>query len=226
MRKITKKYSNSQLIQIGFLLIIFGLFVCCYQFFYKNKLEVFDKMGQKLFFEKEKDEIKIEEIEEVPNVEKKDYVDEKEDTVVTQNKTTVTPQYQYIGVLEIPKINLKRGFVSPDSISNNVEENITILKPISMPNVEKGNFILAAHSGTGAIAYFNNLYQLQVHDKIYVYYKNKKYTYKIEKIYKQPKNGTIKVYRDTSKSTITLITCTNNDDTKQTVYVANQISIE
>lgn len=218
MQKITKKYSKSQLIQIGFLLILFGIFLCGSQFFQKQKLKVFDKMGQTLYqVKKQKNENKKddpkEELTKVP-------VTTPDASEVIKNDITVS---QYIGILEIPKIGLKRGFVDPSSPHNNVEENITILKPVSMPNVKGGNFILAAHSGTGAIAYFDKLYQLEIHDKIYVEYQGNQYTYEIVNIYNQPKTGTIKIYRDKEKTTLTLITCTNNNDKKQTVYIANQI---
>lgn len=221
MQKITKKQSNSQLIQIGFLLILFGIFLCSYQFIQKKKLHAFDKMGQKLYYQKEEVVNKSkDEITTVPNVEEKNSVEKKEE--ITNNINTS----EYIGILEIPKIGLKRGFVDPKSIHNNVEENITILDPVAMPNEKNGNFILAAHSGTGSIAYFDKLYQLKIHDKIYVEYQNKVYTYEIVNIYQQPKNGTIKVYRDPKKSTMTLITCTNGNNKEQTVYIANQIKVE
>ena len=53
---------------------------------------------------------------------------------------------------------------------------------------------------------------------------NKNYTYEIVKIYKQEKTGTIRIYRNPQKSTITLITCTNYDNTSQTVYIGELIS--
>ena len=55
---------------------------------------------------------------------------------------------------------------------------------------------------------------------------NKKYTYKIVNIYTQPKVGNIAIYRDYSKTTLTLITCTNNDSTTQTIYIAELIKTE
>ena len=64
------------------------------------------------------------------------------------------------------------------------------------------------------------MYKLKTGDKAYVYYKDVKYTYKIVKIYKQPKNGTVALYRDYNKTTLTLITCTKNDKKSQTVYIA------
>ena len=69
-------------------------------------------------------------------------------------------------------------------------------------------------------AFFNELYRLNIGDEAYVTYKGKKYTYKITNIYKQPKTGKIAIYRNYDKTTLTLITCTNNDDTTQTVYIA------
>lgn len=215
MQRITKKYSKSQFIQIGFLFIIFGLLLCSFNFWQMQKNEAFNKMGQKLFYQKDqeqKENSKKEEITEVPNVENKN-----------TNSTNNTVINQYIGMLNIPKIGLKRGFVNPSSPHNNVEENITILNPVAMPNEKNGNFILAAHSGTGSLAYFDKLYQLQIHDKIYVEYQGVSYIYEIVNIYQQPKTGTIKIYHDDKKTTMTLITCTNNNDKEQTVYIANQI---
>ena len=64
------------------------------------------------------------------------------------------------------------------------------------------------------------MYKVNKGDYVYVTYKNKKYTYQINNIYKQNKTGTITIYRNYEKTTLTLVTCTNNDDTTQTVYIA------
>ena len=53
--------------------------------------------------------------------------------------------------------------------------------------------------------------------------KNIKYSYKIVDIYEVEKDGTVAIYRDYSKSVLTLITCTRNSDTKQTVYILEEI---
>ena len=42
-------------------------------------------------------------------------------------------------------------------------------------------------------------------------------------IYKEEKDGTIAIYRNKEKSTLTLITCTKNDNAKQTVYILERI---
>ena len=42
-------------------------------------------------------------------------------------------------------------------------------------------------------------------------------------VYKEEKDGTIAIYRNKEKSTLTLITCTKNDNAKQTVYILERI---
>ena len=127
--------------------------------------------------------------------------------------------YQYIGVLEIPKIGLQRGFVSPDSKYNNVSRNITIVESASLPDVDKGNFILAAHSGNCYVCFFNKLWKLSTGDVANVYYGEFKYIYSVVDIYDVEKTGMVEIKRDTSKNTLTMITCTHDSDTKQTVYI-------
>ena len=132
----------------------------------------------------------------------------------------------YIGYLNIPKINLTKGFLDYRSTENDVEKNILVVNGSNYPDTKKGNLILAGHSGTGWKAFFNDLYKLTQGDVAYVTYKGKKYTYQIVNIYKQPKTGTIAIYRDYEKSTLTLITCTNWDSTSQTVYIAELVNVE
>lgn len=129
----------------------------------------------------------------------------------------------YIGTLEIPKIKVKKGFVNPSSKYNDINYNVTIIETSVYPDVEKGAFILAAHSGSGPLAYFKDLYKLDVGDKAYVSYKGVKYTYKIVKIYKQKKQGYVTIYRDPDKTTLVLITCTKGDKKSQTIYIAERI---
>ena len=130
----------------------------------------------------------------------------------------------YIGYLEIPKINLNKGFFDINDTNNDVEKNIFVAPTSSYPDVKNGNLIIAGHSGSGWKAFFNNLYKLNKDDYIFVTYKAKKYSYKIDKIYKQSKTGKISIYRDYEKTTLTLVTCTNNDNETQTVYVSYLVS--
>ena len=75
-----------------------------------------------------------------------------------ENNETIKKEnrYDFIGVLEIPSINLSRGFLDKENIYNDVDYNIKILDESAMPN-EKGNVILASHSGNSKIAFFKNL---------------------------------------------------------------------
>lgn len=132
----------------------------------------------------------------------------------------------YIGTLSIPKINLNKGFVSVDSKYNTVSKNIQVVKGSTYPDVEKGNLIIAAHSGTSYLAYFKNLYKLVLGDKAYIDYNGKHYTYNIVNIYEQEKTGKIVIYRDGDKSCLTLVTCTKNSKTKQTVYILELESVD
>ena len=132
----------------------------------------------------------------------------------------------YIGTLSIPKINFTKGFLSVDSKYNTVNKNIQVVKGSTYPDVEKGNFIIAAHSGTSYLAYFKNLYKLVNGDKAYIDYNGKHYTYSIVNIYEQEKTGKIIIYRNGDKTCLTLVTCTKNSKTKQTVYVLELESVD
>ncbi len=146
-----------------------------------------------------------------------------EDTEEVEEETTqeseATTSYNYIAYLEIPKINLKQGLVDINSSENDVDKNIQIIKPSDYPDVTNGNLILASHSGNSSISYFKNLYKLSTGDTVNVDYEGYKYTYTIVNIYDTPKTGSVPIYRDTEKTSITLITCTRNSDTLQTVYI-------
>ena len=75
-----------------------------------------------------------------------------DDNNVRQNETAVEDinvTNEYIGYLNIPKINLNKGFLSQKAPDNNVEQNITVIEGSTYPNVDKGNLIIAGHSGTG-----------------------------------------------------------------------------
>ena len=134
-----------------------------------------------------------------------------------KNDTSIT---KYMAVLEIPTIGLKQGIPEINSSDNNVEKNIMVIKNSMLPTDNNGVFILAAHSGNSAISYFKNLYKIKEHENIYVYYGNYKYNYELSNVYTIEKNGTLQIKRNPKKTTLILVTCTKNSDTKQTVYVA------
>ena len=78
---------------------------------------------------------------------------------------------------------------------------------------------MAAHSGVCSVCFFDKLFNLSKGDKAYINYKNVKYTYSLVNTYEVEKDGTVPIYRDYSKSVLTLITCTRYSNTKQTVFI-------
>ena len=146
-------------------------------------------------------------------------IDEEEIKEQPKQEEKKTPNYNYIGVLEIPKINIKRGFLNIKDKGNNVNKNLQVIKGSDMPNVKNGNLIIAAHSGNSYISYFKNLYKLSNDDVAYVYFNNIKYTYKVVGKYDAEKNGKVTIHRDNKKNTLTLITCSQTNKTKQIVYI-------
>ena len=125
----------------------------------------------------------------------------------------------YIGILEIPKINFNKGFYKKESSLNNVKYNLKILPQSNYPDYDKGNVIIIGHSGNYNNSYFANRYKLELNDTAILKYNNKSYTYKIVNIYTDDKDGTVTIYRDETKNTLTLITCTKDDKTSQTIYI-------
>ena len=198
-----KRISPSVLAAISAVTILIGGFFLSYNYIQLKKIMAYDYMAN--IFYTNNDNVYIEE----------DGI-KREETVTDQGPVT----NEYIGYLNIPKINLTKGFLDKRSTENDVEKNILVVEGSSYPDDEKGNLILAGHSGTGWKAFFNDLYKLEKNDVAYVTYKNKKYTYKIVNIYTQPKVGTIAIYRNYDKTTLTLVTCTNDDSTTQTIYIA------
>ena len=100
-----------------------------------------------------------------------EYLDYKPDTTVKVDNSTTTIKeeketvtYNYIAVLDIPKINLKRGLFPINDKNNNVDKNVEILQNSDMPNVTNGTLALAGHSGNSRIAYFHKLYKLKEND--------------------------------------------------------------
>ena len=203
-KKHQKRISSNTIAVIGSVIILIGGFFLSYNYVQSKKIVAFDYMAN-VFYQAEEVEIL-------------EHDGELQEEQTEEELGEVTNDY--IGYLTIPKINLKKGFLDMRSELNNIEQNITVIEGSSYPDKEKGNLIIAAHSGSGWKAFFNDLYKLSTGDIAEVSYKGKKYTYKIVNIYKQEKTGTIAIYRNYDKTTLTLITCTNFDNATQTIYIA------
>lgn len=208
-----KRISPSVVAIIGAVLTLTGGFFVSYNYIQSKRVYAYDYMANIFYKSNEDEEIASQ-------------ITEETEGQSEQPEESDTYTDDYIGYLTIPKINLNKGFVDKRSSENDVEKNIMVIEGSTYPDVERGNFILAGHSGTGWKAFFNELYRLNVGDEAYVTYKGKKYTYKITNIYKQNKTGKIAIYRNYNKTTLTLVTCTNNDEATQTVYIAELENVE
>ena len=135
----------------------------------------------------------------------------KEEKQTVENTLKVNTSNDYLAVIEIPKISLRRYLYDVNSKQNDVDKNIEVLKNSDMLNVKCWNLILAWHNGNTYVRHFKNLQKLVINDEIIIYYNNIKYVYKVSKIYDVLKTGTVAIKRDKSQNTVTLITCLGND---------------
>ena len=200
----------------GVILIIIGITLLLSNYIADKREQVFSAMNLELSIpEKELEENKEEEKEE-----------EKETSNDTEIKEPIENYEQYKGTLEIPKIGFNKGFYKKGSSLNDVKFNIKILDVSAYPDEPKGNVIIIGHSGNYSNSYFANLYKLEKNDIAIISYEGKKYTYQINNIYTDSKDGIVAIYRDKTKQTLTLITCTKDDETTQTIYIMNLIKVE
>lgn len=221
-KKITKKFDsfiskldNRTIVIIAFIAVIGGLLLISYDYLKGKKDMAYQKVSISLY-----SEVNNKTQDNTPqNIEASEEPEE-DPYVPTPNPNG------YLGILTIDKINLQQGFYDKNNEHNNVSENLTFLSPSNYPDEKNGNVILVAHSGVTRIAYFRNLYQLKVGDTAKIEYKGHLYTYKIDNIYNETKDGNVTIYRDTTKQTLTMITCTKNDNTKQTIYIAYLESVK
>lgn len=187
------------------LIIILYIFIILFSiFFISQKIKINNSINNQ-----------NEQIEEFIETQKQEE-DIQEEVVVEEQ--VIKEVEQYIGVLEINKINLKQGFYKIDSSLNNVNKHIQILKDSDYPNSENGNTIIAGHSGNSRVAFFNALPNLELYDEAKIYYENNVYTYQLIKSYEIEKTGKATIYRNPNIRTLTLITCKHNTN-KQLVYI-------
>ena len=212
---------------ISFLILILGIIILCSEYFEAKKIVVFDHMNE-LYYELDN---KV--VDKDITIDLEENVEEKiteEDGELADNTSYRFSKVEntniYVGYLVIPDINLKKGFTEKTSKYNTISKNIQILSSSDYPDKENGNVIFAAHSGNSSVSYFNKLYLLNNGATVYIEYNNLKYTYKIINIYTVPKSGQVEIKRNKNKSSITLITCSKDDNSTQTVYIGELISKE
>lgn len=210
-----KKYGNI----IGIFLIIIGIIILLKDYFLEKRNKAIENMNF-LLLENTKEVVNTS--TPIDNLEENESNDEPIQNIETPTDETnyIPPTYYYIGRIEIPQINLNKGFLDINDKNNTIKKNVMVHKLSDYPDVVNGNFILIAHSGTAYISFFKNLYKLNINDLVYIYYNNYKYTYQINNIYNVLKTGNVSIKRDYDKTTLTLITCTKDDDNHQTVYIS------
>ena len=93
-----------------------------------------------------------------------------------------------------------------------MDNNITILPGSNYPNI----IFIAAHSGTGEKAYFNNLDYLDINDEIIIEYLNDKRIYQVQEKSIQIKNGYINITKS-KYNTLILTTCYPYNDKYQLI---------
>ena len=209
--------SEEAILIVGSLLLIIALILFHYEKILEINNEIYNNIQSKIYQENKKNNL-------IVNIDV-DYITET-DINIDNKDVTDKPQVNYLAFLEIPKINLNQGILPKTSYYNNVNYHVQILDISDLPDVINGNMVLASHSGSSNIAYFKNLYKLTKDDKAYIVYNNKKYSYQVVNIYNQVKKGSLNIYRDLTKTTLTLITCTKNDKNSQTVYILELTGVE
>ena len=216
------KIKNSTLLFVGLIVFMLGIYLGTHEYFKQKKEKVFTDMNLMLF------KSETPEVKDTPVVPDNPDIPDNPDTPDNPENPQQPIEYHYdfVAELSIPKINLTRGLVAMDSPYNNVDHNITIIGSSTMPDVDKGNLILAAHSGNCYYCYFNQLYRVELGDEASITYNGIKYTYKVVDIYNVFKNGQVAIRRNKNKTILTLITCTKDSDTEQTVYILELINTQ
>ena len=215
IRKTQNRLNKKNRLQlvVGFLIFIIGVGIYTGNILYNNYLNGQDDKKVEEFLNNENNS-------DIPETE----VSENGEIQTEENIPTST--YNYIGVLEIPSIGVKRGFLNINDKNNVVSRNIQVIEKSDMPDIKNGNLIIAAHSGSGRVAYFKNLYKLSTSDTAYIYYNGTKYIYSVVYRYEVEKTGKATIKRNNNVSTLTLISCSQTDKTKQIIYILELVGEE
>ena len=138
---------------------------------------------------------------------------------ISSDSTTNYDSYnttEFVGYLKIPKIDMNLGFYDYDSPLNDVEYNIEFIDT-GVTNT----YLIAAHSGVGKKAYFNDLAKLAIDDDIYLELHDKNMHYKVIDITRTIKNG--EVYISNSSGFLYLTTCDQTIKGYQLTIIASII---
>lgn len=136
-----------------------------------------------------------------------DKIQEKSHSVIAHNKEK---KVYGLGILEIPKINVRSGIVKGQSMEDmfyGIGWNPKTKFPERLDKIT-GNLVLGAHD-EGRTPIFKNLSKLEKGDEIYLLYNDKKFTYKVyDKFVVKPEE--VWIEKDTNENILTLFTCTDS----------------
>ena len=113
--------------------------------------------------------------------------------------------------IRIDKLKINNPIYEKGSINNNIDKNVIILDESDYPDKQNGTVLIGAHSGTAKESYFKNLNKLVIGDVIKLTYRDKLYTYKVDKISKDNKDGKISINYENKKNRLVLFTCYPKD---------------
>lgn len=204
---------KTKVLMLGIIIVIIGVIV--------GIIPIFIKMDEKKIENTKEDNF----ILDTSILNSKDEEIENDESVKNDIQEIVEEE-KYLMILEIPKISLKKGIYSLNSSLNSIEKNVAIMEESSLPDVKNGNLVLAAHNGTAKISFFNQLHKLYKGDRAYIYYDGIKYTYVVSSIYDVKKDGDVEITRDTSRNTLTLVTCKKDTKDRQLVIILYLLSRE
>jgi len=136
--------------------------------------------------------------------------------IKTRNKENIIQKDIPIGKIKIERLKLENNLFDYNSSLNTIEQNVAILEGSIEPEKDNSIMFLAAHSGTGSIAFFQHLDQLKKGDLIQLQYKNKYYTYYVKNYWEQKKTGEIDVPKESYKQLV-LTTCSPTHNDKQLI---------
>ena len=149
----------------------------------------------------------------------KDYINSSNNIVTLKNNIIKKE-----GILEIPKLKIKRVFYDSSNKDNNVNKNIAMLAPNSFTNLNQEAILLAAHSGKSNISFFHNLDILRIDDEINIYYDNYKYIYQVKEKYETTKIGKVVILDNPLY--LYLTTCSQKDKNNQLIIKSELIKKE
>ena len=216
LKKKNKKVCKSKLILLGVIFIFIGIWFISFHYVKRLKSDVYaekvimiqDSKTNLVVDSMEDFSKELAKVEEVPKPIPKPQID----------------YSKYLGVLEIPKIGLKRGFYGYDSKWNTIQYNVTLVEKSNMPDTINGNLILSAHSGPCYNCFFDKLDRLEKGDLAIITYKGDKYVYEFSNSYIVKKTGKVQIVRDYTKSVLTLVTCTKDGSPRQVVNIFKMIN--